>query len=68
VLTDGAAHAVDSSELAFKLAAVYPDAGPSVLEPIMTVEVTVPAEFQVRQGNPPFDQFQDLHSVRWMGG
>ena len=74
MLTDGAAHAVDSSELAFKLAAVYafrsayPDAGPSVLEPIMTVEVTVPAEFQVRQGNPPFDQFQDLHSVRWMGG
>lgn len=55
MLTDGAAHAVDSSELAFKLAAVYafrsayPDAGPSVLEPIMTVEVTVPAEFQVHQ-------------------
>lgn len=53
VLTDGAAHAVDSSELAFKLAAVYafrtayPEAAPTVLEPIMMVEVTVPGEFQV---------------------
>ena len=53
MLTDGAAHAVDSSELAFKLASVYAfraaygGAGPNVLEPIMTVEVTVPAEFQV---------------------
>ena len=53
VLTDGAAHAVDSSELAFKLAAVYAfrdavrTAGPVVMEPIMVVEVTVPSEFQV---------------------
>ena len=52
VLTDGAAHAVDSSELAFKLAAMYafrsayPDASPTVLEPIMEVEVVVPSEFQ----------------------
>ena len=47
VLTDGAAHAVDSNELAFRLAAVggfrdaYRDAQPTVLEPIMKVCVCV---------------------------
>ena len=52
VLTDGAAHAVDSNELAFRLAALhafrqgYERAGPVVLEPIMSVEVRAPAEFQ----------------------
>lgn len=52
VITDGAAHAVDSSELAFKLASMYafrsayPNAGPTVLEPVMEVEVVVPSEFQ----------------------
>ncbi|KAF7797009.1 hypothetical protein EIP86_008201 [Pleurotus ostreatoroseus] len=52
VLKDGLAHAVDSSELAFKLAAVgafreaFAKAGPTILEPIMTVEVVAPAEFQ----------------------
>jgi elongation factor G len=52
VLTDGNAHAVDSSELAFKLAATYAlraaynDAAPTVLEPVMAVEVTTPTEFQ----------------------
>jgi elongation factor G len=52
VLTDGGAHAVDSSELAFKLActyafrAAYEKAGPTVLEPVMAVEVCVPSEFQ----------------------
>jgi elongation factor G len=52
VLTDGAAHAVDSNELAFRLAAIgafrsaYGAARPSVLEPMMRVEVTVPGEFQ----------------------
>ncbi|KAK9817030.1 hypothetical protein WJX72_008654 [[Myrmecia] bisecta] len=51
-LTDGAAHSVDSSELAFKLACLYafrdcyPRAAPVVLEPIMDVEVRAPAEFQ----------------------
>jgi elongation factor G len=51
-LTDGAAHAVDSSELAFKLAATYAfrdayaRAGPQLLEPVMTVDVRVPGEFQ----------------------
>ncbi len=54
VLTDGAAHAVDSSELAFKLASVYAfreaasAADAVVMEPVMGVEVTVPSEFQVR--------------------
>lgn len=52
VLTDGAAHAVDSNELAFKIATInafrqaYMRANPVVLEPIMNVEVTIPSEFQ----------------------
>ena len=52
VLTDGASHAVDSSELAFKLAALaafrqaFQNASPKLLEPIMKVDVTVPSEFQ----------------------
>ena len=52
VLTDGASHAVDSSEMAFKLAAlsafrqVYEKAKPKILEPVMAVEITVPSEFQ----------------------
>ena len=47
-MTDGAAHAVDSSELAFKLACqyafrdAYNKASPTVLEPIMAVEVGSP--------------------------
>ena len=52
VLTDGASHAVDSSEMAFKIAAqsafrqVYENAKPRILEPVMSVEITVPNEFQ----------------------
>lgn len=52
VLTDGASHAVDSSELAFKLAAIYAfrqcymASKPVILEPVMLVELKVPAEFQ----------------------
>ncbi|CAL9771268.1 unnamed protein product [Musa acuminata subsp. burmannicoides] len=52
VLTDGASHAVDSSELAFKLAAIYAfrkcysAANPVILEPVMKVELKVPTEFQ----------------------
>ncbi|RZC28933.1 Elongation factor G-1, mitochondrial [Glycine soja] len=52
VLTDGAAHAVDSSELAFKLASIYAfrqcyaASRPVILEPVMLVELKVPTEFQ----------------------
>jgi elongation factor G len=52
VLQDGQAHEVDSSDIAFRLAAggafetFYHDAGAIVLEPLMQVEVTVPSEFQ----------------------
>jgi elongation factor G len=52
VLRDGAFHAVDSSELAFRLAAIgafreaFLKTKPVVLEPIMTVEVVAPVEFQ----------------------
>ncbi len=51
-VNDGASHAVDSSEMAFKTAALqgfreaYAGAKPIVLEPIMKVEVEAPSEFQ----------------------
>lgn len=56
VLEDGVSHIVDSSEIAFKLAArgamrmFFPQANPVVLEPIMAVEVVAPQEFQVWRG------------------
>jgi elongation factor G len=52
VLNDGAYHAVDSSEMAFKTAGLmgfreaYAGAKPIILEPIMKVEVEAPVEFQ----------------------
>lgn len=52
VLEDGAAHSVDSSELAFRIATVaafreaFKNAQPVILEPKMTVEVVAPVEFQ----------------------
>ncbi|KAK1444301.1 elongation factor G [Babesia gibsoni] len=52
VVTDGQSHEVDSSDIAFKLAAkgafeeFYMEANPIVLEPIMHVEVVTPHEFQ----------------------
>ena len=52
VLQDGAAHVVDSSELAFKAAAkgafreAFHESNPVVLEPVMDLTVEVPAEFQ----------------------
>jgi hypothetical protein len=57
VLEDGAAHQVDSSELAFRLAAqgafreAFPKGRPVVLEPVMKVDITAPIEFQ---GEFPF--------------
>lgn len=58
VLQDGAAHSVDSSELAFRLAAIgamrqaFSQATPTVLEPVMSVEVVAPDEFQVSPFRP----------------
>ncbi|KAF9412459.1 Elongation factor G, mitochondrial [Podila epigama] len=52
VLEDGAAHAVDSSELAFKIATMnafkeaYMKSNPVIMEPIMKVDITAPIEFQ----------------------
>jgi elongation factor G len=52
VLKDGGYHVVDSSELAFRLATIgafreaFQKARPVILEPIMTVEVIAPVEFQ----------------------
>ncbi|MBU3698757.1 MAG: elongation factor G [Candidatus Kapabacteria bacterium] len=51
-INDGATHPVDSSEMAFKTAAImafreaYPAAKPTILEPIMKLEVSAPEEFQ----------------------
>lgn len=63
VLTDGAAHAVDSNEIAFKLAAVgafrqsFEKGKPAVLEPVMTVEIEAPSEFQVLRGRAAEGEF-----------
>ena len=52
VINDGASHAVDSSEMAFKTAALmgfreaYAKSAPTILEPIMKVEIDAPVEFQ----------------------
>jgi len=52
VLQDGSYHVVDSSELAFRIATIaafreiYAKTKPIILEPIMTVEVVAPGEFQ----------------------
>ncbi len=51
VVYDGSSHPVDSSDMAFKLAAskcfkqLMLQASPQVLEPIMNLEITVPEEF-----------------------
>lgn len=51
-INDGQTHLVDSSELAFRTATngafkqAFLNAKPAVLEPIMTLEVTAPNEFQ----------------------
>jgi elongation factor G len=52
VIDDGLHHPVDSSEMAFKTAALmgfreaYEKSKPTILEPIMKVEVEAPVEFQ----------------------
>ncbi|KAG8907508.1 Elongation factor G, mitochondrial [Tulasnella sp. 403] len=52
ILQDGAYHSVDSSELAFRAAGLgafrecYMASRPTILEPIMSVEIVAPVEFQ----------------------
>lgn len=51
-IIDGSFHEVDSSEMAFKMAGIFAfreamaKAGPILLEPVMSVEVTCPEEYQ----------------------
>eukprot|EP00461_Guttulinopsis_vulgaris_P002010 UN02011 len=52
VVQDGQSHPVDSNEIAFRLATIngfkqaYKNASPAILEPVMSVEVTTPDEYQ----------------------
>lgn len=52
VLRDGMTHIVDSNSNAFNTATkasfrlTFPNADPKILEPVMTVEITVPPQFQ----------------------
>jgi elongation factor G len=71
-ITDGQFHPVDSSEMAFKTAALmgfreaYPAAKPIILEPIMKVEIEAPVEFQgavVGQVNQRRGMIQDTVSA-----
>lgn len=51
ILYDGSYHSVDSSEMAFKMATIqafkkgFMEAGPILLEPIMSLKVTVPEKY-----------------------
>jgi elongation factor G len=50
-LVDGSYHTVDSSEMAFKVAAsqalkrAFPEANPTLLEPVLEVDISVPDEY-----------------------
>lgn len=52
VLSDGAAHVVDSNDMAFRMAAIgavrqaFNQGAPTILEPIMALEVSAPEEYQ----------------------
>lgn len=69
-LLDGMHHCVDSSEIAFCLAAqgamkeLFLTGSWKVLEPIMMVEVTVPIEYQVKYMNFLYDN-QTYCTLRW---
>ncbi len=71
ILSDGAYHDVDSSELAFKICAMtafrehFSKASPAVLEPIMKLEVSAPDEFQgnvIGQINQRRGMIKNTHS------
>ncbi len=78
-LTDGSYHAVDSSELAFKLAGTLAwnkamtEASPVLLEPVMNVEVIAPEEnmgdimgdLSSRRGHPQgSENMGEMHAIR----
>jgi elongation factor G len=78
-LTDGSYHAVDSSELAFKLAGTLAwnkamtEASPVLLEPVMNVEVIAPeanmgdimGDLSSRRGHPQgSENMGEMHAIR----
>ena len=73
-LVDGQEHAVDSSEMAFKIAGsmafkeAYAKADPVLLEPIMEVEVTVPDECVGAVNGDLNSRRARLHGMEPVGG
>jgi len=73
-LVDGQEHAVDSSEMAFKIAGsmafkeAYAKAEPVLLEPIMEVEVTVPDECVGAVNGDLNSRRARLHGMEPVGG
>src|SRR3954471_1831391 len=73
-LVDGQEHAVDSSEMAFKIAGsmafkeAYAKADPVLLEPIMEVEVTVPDETVGAVNGDLTSRRARLHGMEPVGG
>jgi elongation factor G len=72
IVRDGAFHAVDSSDLAFKICAsaalrdAMKKSSPVILEPIMSIEVQTPTEFQgniIAQLNKRRGVINDTHST-----
>src|SRR6202453_1917637 len=71
-LYDGSYHAVDSNEMAFKIAGSMAfkeaarDRKPVLLEPVMSVEVTVPEEYMARSSAISTRAVDGLKVWRWL--
>ncbi|HNR94473.1 MAG TPA: elongation factor G [Kiritimatiellia bacterium] len=79
-LLDGSYHEVDSSDLAFQIAGrtcfkeLFRKAGPQLLEPVMSIEVTTPEEFMgpvtssVCQRRGRIESMNDVRGVKIVSG